>query len=186
MLFFLLFVPLIIFTGCNDEDSDNHTKNKVLMLKVDYQTFNFEGGVEYTFNQKTDSFTIDFDYIYTSDPEMITLTYSELNETLFSGTVMWNGGGEVITPLSIDPPEDFETVSSEDIIFPSRGFTQIYHPFYHSNIEYYNAWMSIQNLEKVRQFLRSNPFQKVKIFVYSSSGFGNNNIDYDYYIFIQN
>ena len=185
ILYFLLFMPLIILTGCND-DEDNNSKNKVLMLKVDYQTYEFEGGIEYTFDQKTDSFTINFDYIYYTDPELITLSYSELNETLFSGTVIWNGEGEVITPLTINPPDFFETVSGNDTVYPSRGFTQVYHTFYHENIDYSKAWMSIQKLEKVRQFLRSNPNQHVKIFVYSPSGAGNSNVNSDYYIFLQN
>jgi hypothetical protein len=185
ILYFLLVMPLIIFTSCDDPDCDDDSKNKVLMLKVDYQTYEFEGGIEYTFDQKTDSFTIDVNYIYYTDPETITLTYRELNQTLFSGTLIWNGVGEMTTPQSLHSPDYFESVSSDDVIFPSRGFTPMYAFLYEWDVEFYNVWMSIQHLEKVRKYLRSNPFQRIKVFVYTPrSGYADSNTDY--YIFIQN
>ena len=184
IFYLLLFMPLIILSGCSD-DEENNTKNKVLMLKVDYQTFNFEGGIEYTFDQKTDSFNLDVDYIYYTDTETITITYRELNEILFDGTLIWNGLGEMKTPQLLHAPEYFDTISTNDVIYPSRGFTTLKAYLYDWNADFYNVWMSIHHLKKVREYLSSNPFQQIKVFVYTPrSGYTDSNADY--YIFIQN
>lgn len=89
-----------------------------------------------------------------------------------------------IIPETIEDPDFFETVSTEDVVFPSRGFTNIF-PLYNTQIEYFNVWMSIQNLDKVRQFLSSNPNQKVQIFMYAPNYYASYSA-WDYYIFIKN
>jgi len=194
ILIFLAFIPLMILTGCNFCDCDcdcdhnhnnNNTTNKVLMLKVDYTTNNFEGGIEYVYNQQTDSFNIDVDYDPPGDFGSIRLTYHELNETLFFGTIIWMGLGEMITPESLNPPNFFDAVLTEDIVYPSNGFLNIF-PDYYTPQDYTNIWMRVQNLVKVRQFLQSNPNQQVKLFLYTPSVGMGDPLDWDWYIFIKN
>lgn len=188
ILYFLVLMPLIIFSGCDDcdcDNDDNEYQNKILMLKVNYVTFDFEGGIEYVFNQKTDSFNLDLVYFTDTLPATFFLIYKELNETLLTGTVHWDNSGEILSPRSLLSPEYFETVSTEDIVFPTNGFTNVSLSGTPGNYEYFNVWLSVQKLEKVRKFLRSNPEQKVKIFLYTPNGSYGYYHSY-YYIFIQN
>jgi hypothetical protein len=185
ILYLVAFASLFLFSGCDFDDhhhEDGH--NKVLMLKVDYNTFALEGGIEYSYEQETDSFNIDVAYIDTSDIATIKLTYKELNKTLFYGSLIWNGMGEVFFPETLDDPDEFETVLTDDVVFPSKGFIPIFNPI-NLSIDYMNLWMSVQNLEKVREFLQLNPDQKVKIFIYAPDYYNDPN-NWDYYILIHN
>jgi hypothetical protein len=98
--------------------------------------------------------------------------------------MIWDGMGEVLIPEALDDPDEFESVLTDDVVFPSRGFIPIFNQF-NNNFDYFNLWMSIQNLKKVREFLQLNPNQKVKIFLYAPD-FYNHFSNWDYYIFIQN
>jgi len=187
ILFFLVLIPLIIFSGCDDcdcNDDCNQSKNRVLMLKVNSTTYDFEGGIEYRFDQKTDSFTLDLLYDWDTLSGTFSIIYRELNETLLAGSIQYFDLGEIFTPLTLNAPEYFETVETEDIVFPTNGFTNVSSPP-NGNYEYFNVWLSIQNLQKVRQFLRSNPDQQVKFFLYRPNVSYGNYISH-YFIFIQN
>ncbi len=192
-LFFLVLMPLIIFSGCNDCDCDddcNQSKNRVLMLKVDYATNQFEEGIEYVFDQKTDSFTLDVILDWDSTSGTFLINYKEINETILFGTISLFSPGEILSPTSMHTPEYFETIDTEDILFPKNGFTMLSVSSQSVNFEAFNVWLSVQRLKKVRNFLRSNPEQKIKIFIYSPNGPYTNtpygNYLSKFFIFIQN
>ena len=92
------------------------------MLKIDYTTLNFEGVKEFVFSQQTDTFTIAGQNVNSADDNCIHLVYKELNQLLFFGTMWWEGMGELIFPDSFELPDEYETVSSDDVIFPLNGF----------------------------------------------------------------
>lgn len=192
-LFFLVLMPLIIFSGCNDCDCDDdctQSNNRVLMLKVDYATNQFEEGIEYVFDQKTDSFTLDVILDWDSTSGTFLINYKEINETLLFGTISLFSPGEILSPTSMHTPEYFETIDTEDILFPKNGFTMLSVSSQSVNFEAFNVWLSVQRLKKVRNFLRSNPEQKIKIFIYSPNGPYTNtpygNYLSKFFIFIQN
>lgn len=189
ILCFLVLIPLVIFSGCDDSDSDhhheNHAKNKVLMLKIDYNTFTLEGYKEFQFDLQTDSFTIVREYQEPSDFGYIRFIYKELNQQLFYGTMWWDGLGNVIYPTALDPIDDFESVTTNDVVFPLNGFTNLF-SYNISSMPFFNIWLNIQHLVIVRQYLDSNPNQKVYMFLYTPSvGFGDP-LEWDYYIFLKN
>lgn len=185
ILYFVAFASLFLSSGCDFDDHDHDdNKNKVLMLKVNYNSFAFEGGIEYSYDQETDSFNVEIFNIDTSDIATLKLTYREVNKTLFYGSYIWQGMGEVFIPEAFDDPDEFETVLTDDVVFPSKGFIPIFNQF-DRNIDYMNLWMSIQNLKKVREFLQLNPDQKIKIFIYAPDYYDDPN-NWDYYILIHN
>ena len=191
LCFLFVFTTLIFFTGCNDCDCDyddhhhdNTETNKVLMLKLDYSTFALEGYKEFNFNQQTDSFNIIVHYLAPVDFGYIQLIYKELNQQLFYGTEVWDGLGHIIFPEYMDPADELESVSTDDVIFPVNGFINI-HP-YSYDLPSLNVWLNIQHLEIVRQYLESNPDQKVYILRYKPSQGGGDPLDWDYYIFMRN
>jgi hypothetical protein len=194
IIYFLALIPLFIFSGCDDCDCNHNTNNdenprdtinKVLMLKVDYTTLAFEGGIEYVFNQQTDSFTIDIEYVDPGDFGSIQLTYQELNDTLFFGTIIWMGCGEMIIPEALESAGHFDSVLTDDVVSPINGLQNILVDSSPPN-SYYNIWMKVQNLVKVRQFLQSNPNQIVKLFLYTPSVGMGDPLEWDYFIFLKN
>ena len=160
-------IGLFLFVSCSSVDNfpnNSMASNKVLLLKVDYLTHTFEGGKETTFSTLTPSFTISTLYEEPMDFGNITLKYQELNETLFSGDIVWNGNGHILFPESINmySANYFETVNTNDIVYPI-GIENIFNP-YNQNYNYSPIWLAIQNLTKVRAYLSSNPNATVKLF----------------------
>jgi hypothetical protein len=180
----ILLLPIMFMIGCCSADKGS-LSNKVLLLKVDYTTNAFEGGKEFSFTKNPKSFTVINEYFAPGDFGSIKMKYSELDETLFYGTIVWNGQGKMQFPTDLQTPERFRSVSTEDIAFPSSGFQNVFNPN-NQDYDYYRVWMSVQRLEKVRQYLKSNPTSSVKIFLYTPSvGIGDPE-DWDWIIFMKN
>ncbi len=142
-------------------------ENKVLLLKVDYNTNNFEGGKEFTFANNSATFTITNQVVPPADFGSIKLTYSEINQQLFFGTIHWMGLGQITFPTNFLPANSFNVVNTfAPIPFPSSGFQNIYNP--NNQIFDYNPiWNSIAYREKVIQYRASNPNATIKIFLYT-------------------
>ncbi len=155
------------------------------MLKVDYLTNTFEGGKELGFSNTTASFTISNQYLPPSDFGSLKLKYQELNETLFEGTIIWMGLGQIYFPQNILAANQFTSVTTTDIVYPANGFQNVFNP---SNqvYDYTNAWLSVQRLVKVREYLKSNPAGSVKIFLYTPSVGIGNPAEWDWIIFMKN
>lgn len=165
-----LFLTGILF-GCNSENMDagieTNAPNQILMLKVDYTTNAFQGGTILGFRKKTDKFTIENQYVEPSDFGSIKLIYKELDRTLFEGTIHWMGLGKMTFPEKLEPANSFEFVLTKDLRYPG-GFENVFNPG-HRELDYDKAWLSVQGLVKVREFLDANPDQKAKLFLYTPS-----------------
>ncbi len=178
----LILLSVLFLIGCNSNDEYNYEEiSTVLMLKVDYSTNQFEGGTEFFFNKKTDSFTIDAKGISGGDAGNIQLLYKELNEPLFDGSYTWMGLGKMTFPKTLIPADKFDKVMTADYISPGKGFEEIF-PIEDS--EYANVWMAIQNLKIVREYLQKNPDQTVKLFLYTPSLGPGNPADHDWIIYL--
>ncbi|MDR3261018.1 MAG: hypothetical protein LBT78_04200 [Tannerella sp.] len=166
----LLFV--VSFWSC-EKDIAQSIKSNVLLLKVDYTTNTFEGGKELVFTAPSESFTITSQYIEPSDFGSIKLFYSETGETLFYGTIIWIGSGEILYPENWLLAEDFDRTLTEDFVSPRNGFEDIFNP-HDETFDYHAIWAHVQHVVKAREYLQSNPNQTVKLFLYTPSvGVGN-------------
>lgn len=163
----------------------NKTANKVLMLKVDYMTNTFEGGKEFTFAKSITAFTIIYEYKAPGDFGSIKLTYRELNEPLFDGTIIWEGLGKMIFPKNLQPASEFDAFITTDIVYPINGFRNVFNPG-NETYDYNKVWMSIQYLVKVREYLKSNPNETVKIFLYMPSVGIGNPADWYWVVYLKN
>ncbi|MCD7972202.1 MAG: hypothetical protein LUG18_05980 [Candidatus Azobacteroides sp.] len=144
-------------------------KSRVLLLKVDYTTTTFEGGTELIFKVPVDELTLEKEYVAPGDDSgYINFFYPEINEHLFFGTMVRTGLGKIKYPEDWMEAEDFEEVLTDDFIFPKSGFTDL-HKCIEINEEDFlsNVWSRVERLMKVREYLRSNPTQKVKFFLYT-------------------
>lgn len=183
----LLSLCLLCFS-CKDTTDDTYNpnlSNKVLILKVDYTTNSFEGGIEFLFSQTSNEMTIGNEYVAPGDFGSIRLKYLEIDETVFEGTIIWAGKGQMTFPTTLLPSTAFISVLTNDFISPKAGFQNVFNPS-NQTYNYMPIWSSVQHLAKVRQYLSSNPNATVKIFLYTPSvGIGNPD-DWDWYLFLKN
>ncbi len=183
----ILLLSIIGFLfGCNSDklDIDVNATSQVLMLKVDYTTHTFEGGTEFGFLKQSDNFTIINEYVEPSDFGSVKLIYKELNETLFEGTIHWMGLGEMLFPRSLQSAKDFDAVLTDDYVFPENGFENVFNP---NNVEYeyQKVWSTVQSLVKMREYLRENPKEKVKVFLYTPSVGAGDPLDWYWIIYLK-
>jgi hypothetical protein len=169
----ILFVSAFAFFACNNtiepeavEGSDSD--NQILLLKVDYTTNTFEGGKELFFTQPAETFTITSEYKEPGDFGSIKLFYSEIDEPLFYGTIIWMGCGKILYPENWLPVVDFARTITEDYVFPANGFENVFNS-YGNTLDHRIVWGAVQNVIKAREYLQSNPNQKVKLFFYQPS-----------------
>ena len=180
----LLLSLISLLLSCNSEIVDKIRTTEVLMLKVDYTTHAFEGGTEFNFSGHTDNFTIINEYVEPSDFGSVKLTYKELNETLFDGTIHWMGLGEMTFPKKLKSPKEFEFTITQDFVYPINGFENVFNP-QNQKYEYDKVWSSVQNIMKVREYLIANPEQKVKVFLYTPSVGEGDPLDWDWIVYLK-
>jgi hypothetical protein len=186
----IFFLAVGLFFSC-DNDSElsiQNETNKVILLKVDFQTNEFEGGKELEFSA-SGSFTISSTYTPPGDFGDIQLYYSELNEKIFDGTIIWSGTGETLYPEEIDLPENFVTINENLEVPESSMFEEVIYDefaYYPEDIDYSSIWNSISNLELVKNYRSTNPQGKINLFLYTPSIGVGNPADWDWYIYIKN
>lgn len=88
-------------------------------------------------------------------------------------------------PSNLKPATQFDVVLTQDFVLPSAGFEDVFNPGNHT-YDYEEVWQSVQNLVKVRAYLKSNPNSSVKLFLYTPSVGVGNPADWDWIIFIKN
>ena len=159
--------------------------NKVLILKVDYTTAVFEGGKELSFAQILPNLTVTNQYVAPADFGSIKLIYQELNETLFDGTIVWNGLGQINFPINLLSENQFEITDATNFVTPNAGFENVFNPN-NSSYNYTSIWAAVQNLVKVRHYLISNPNATIKIFLYTPSVGIGNPAEWDWILIMKN
>lgn len=184
----ILFVLLIgMFFSCGKKEINEATDN-VVLLKVDFLTSVFEGGKELIF-PRTSNFTISSSYQAPGDFGDVQLYYDEINEKLFDGTIIWMGLGERSYPEPIDLPTTF-SVLNDSLPLPDISIFEniIYaeNAYYPDIIEYQDIWNSINNLEIVSNYRKSNPTDKINLFLYTPSVGIGDPADWDWYIILNN
>ncbi len=187
----LVLIATIIYSCTNDTApvTEDET-NKVIMLKVDVLTNEFEGGKEFEFAE-SDSFTISYDYYPPGDFGGVQLFYSELNEEIFTGTIIWLGLGHRSYPEEISSPENFIIMNDslelpEASMFETILLEDYSYWYFFDTIDYTGIWNSIANLEVVNEYRNSNPEGKINLFLYTPSVGIGNPADWDWYIFMKN
>ncbi len=85
---------------------------------------------------------------------------------------------------SIIYTKDFDAVLTDDYVFPLNGFLNVFNPN-NEEYDYQRVWSAVQSLVKVRQYLKENPTQEVKLFLYSPSVGVGDPLDWDWFIYLQ-
>jgi len=166
--------PIVIVGDEDTEERDisDYPKGGVLMLMVDYTTNSFEYGNNLALSDDVSTFSISTNYKSPGDFGYIKLFYPEVNKMIFHGTIIWNGCGNVKYPENWTNAKRYTFTETTDWMYPLNGFENIgYGEFEKTTLdESHNAaWTTVQKLIVVRNYLSSNPDQKVKVLFYRPS-----------------
>ena len=171
-----------------EENPEANIENKVLLLKVDYETNAFEGGVELVFPE-ADTFTISADYNAPGDFGDITLNYEEVGQPLFMGSIIWMGTGFMVYPCAMNMPDEFVSLVSPVPMPAIDQFEKVMYDefaYYPDPINYAAVWDAIDNLVQVQAYRQSNPNAKVNLFLYTPSVGVGNPAEWDWYVILKN
>jgi hypothetical protein len=142
-------------------------------LKVDFNTYEFEGGYFTKFDYHTgyDIAGIPFTIIYNPPIDFgnILFAYSATNDTIFAADIWWMGQGQITFPDSIDEASLFTYDS-----------TILIHPFTISYINYLDeiedslfrqkadsAWLSVKKLLILDRFNEQGNIFRVGLYLYA-------------------
>ncbi|MFW6226633.1 MAG: hypothetical protein ACOC31_00865 [Bacteroidota bacterium] len=157
-------------------------KDKLLMLRIDHLTKNFEGATEIDLSQNaasTDSLPIDVHYKPPGDFGNITLLYKPSGDTVFDGSIIWMGKGQINKPDSFDPASQFVTASSPHPLPDTLNYQVIFPQPSHS-IPYDSIWYAVDDLKIVKEYARFN--KKIGLFFYTPSVGSGNPADWDWIV----
>ncbi|BAX82527.1 hypothetical protein ALGA_4236 [Labilibaculum antarcticum] len=172
-------------TSCLDDSDDvyfHEHKQSILLLQVDYTSYEFEKGTELFLHAEysdADTIPIGVDYDPPGDFGNIRLFYEPSKECIFNGSIVWAGTGHLRFPKWFYYPSQFATleipvekpVNDEfQIIFPEEG------------LEYPldSIWNAVNHLSIVSRYLESG--KKIGVFRYTPSvGVGDPN-EWDWYV----
>lgn len=174
---------ILLLSSCCKRGDDTDA-NKVLLLKVDYQTRAFEGGTELSFPGPKTPLTIQADYKAPSDFGNISLYYKERNEKIFDGSIIWMGKGQINFPYNFQSASQFDRVMTADYVSPAKGFENVFNPNQDS-LDYNPIWASVQSLMVVRDYLQNNPESKVQLFLYTPSVGVGDPADWDWILILK-
>ena len=97
---------LLLINSCGDDNELNMSNNSLILIKVDYLTYNFEGYYEIPINEidySNDSIPLSVNYFPPGDFGSIELIYNN-SISVFNGTIVWMGLGQILYPENFEKP----------------------------------------------------------------------------------
>ena len=174
-----ILICIICFIGCSNGDE----LNSIVLLQIDYVTYEFERGKELAVSaeipDQDTTLPIVFEYQSPGDFGHLKLYYEPSGQMIFYGTIIWMGTGRIIYPVNFNSSDEFpildRTIPQPDdtqfqIIFPPEDYSD----------SYSSIWNAIDDLEIVEDCMSNN--KKIGLFLYTPSvGAGDPN-EWDWFI----
>ncbi len=184
---FLFFLILSVFLiSCKKETLDPSGLKKVVLLQVDYLTYTFEGGKEFSyFENDTSTMQLPIQTFYPIPHNRLTILYTE--DTIFDGLQVLGGKGVRNFPQEIDPQiHYFRNKNSLETPIESR-FQTIFYDLGAEPIPYDSIWKNIANLRIADNYQIANNTSKIGLFLFRpSASFTSSKEDWKWYIVMKN
>ncbi|MEL6142013.1 MAG: hypothetical protein AAFU67_10380 [Bacteroidota bacterium] len=192
IFFVLITLCLFSFTACQDDDDGvpMAPTPSALLLQIDYQTLEFEGGfrfadIDYDQSVGQDSFPAEVIYNPPGDFGDLTIRLMPPNQTpdtLFFGTIIWSGTGDIQQPTPLSPASDF---AETDAIAPINSIdTFDLNPYQDpDSISLETLYDRVSNLAEVSNAL-SSPGSRLGWFWYPRSVGVGDPAEWDYYLIV--
>lgn len=191
----ILFLVLIAFlaNSCLKENLDTTNLDKIVVFKIDYKTYNFEGGKEFSYFENDNSTTVlpitTLPNIPNSGSTNGRLTVLYTNDTIFDGTMIWQGQGKVNYLTNLDSPTNYYKLDF-NVTKPADSCFQIcFYDLGAEPIKYDSIWGAISKISLVNDYRLRNSTAKIGLFLYRpSDGFPtpNQNGDWKWYVVMKN
>lgn len=202
-LFLLTALLFLSISSCLEDDDipeldDGRGGDEVVLaatlLQVDYQTLEFEQGYNYfastlPYNENFPIDAIPLEVIYNSpgdfgDLALRFIPAEGVGDTLFFGTIIWAGTGDVVLPEVFESADQFAEVPSNDFLGPPSSFFRLT-PFdvNEENATEAEIFGAVQQLQVVRDALNSDTARFGWFFYPRSVGIGDP-AEWDYYVVI--
>lgn len=176
----LLLLSIFILSCPKDNEDETGVHNSILLLRIDYITYQFEGGYEQSINgriESSDTIPIAVNYKSPGDFGNISLYYQPTNDLLFDGSIIWMGTGTIKYPETFKSSDSYPLLDNPISRPDDSKFKCI---FGVPPTDYSLIWNSISRLRIISDYLKSN--KKISLFLYTPSvGVGNPN-DWDWII----
>jgi len=194
----LLFAIGALLLGSCKKNTDSGVPSspygaKMILLKVDYQTGKFEGGKIFTYPKGSyvaDSIPVKEIAKPAGDFGNITLKYVPTSDTVFFGTVIWMGKGQMMPPKTLDDPNTFVLVQTS-VLTPDTNKVKYYGAArqlpYSPGQSFVSIWNAVAGLQVTAEAIGVN-HAKVGLFLYTPSVGIGDPADWDYYwlLYIRN
>ena len=167
----MILLLVFAFAGCelNDDDYPDHEHNNhVLLLQLNYNSLEFEGGVELGLHSPLDESTnlpIVAEHNDTGDFGYLKLSYQPLDEEIFYGSIVWNGTGYRKFPRLVY--EKYFYRLEEALDYPGDERFQILFPEEGTEFDLQGIWDSISKVRVVGEYLQSG--KNIGVFLYQRS-----------------
>ena len=160
-------IAITSFTSCEKKEEDTC---RIILLKVDYMSYTFEGGHEQTLSEKltsVDTIPISIDFKPPGDFGNISLYYNPTGELIFDGSIVWMGTGKIKYPKTFRDPYKYIRLN-DSINLPDTSKIQNIDKYIHGiQLDYPRIWDSIDDLLVISEYLKSH--KKIFFFLYQPS-----------------
>lgn len=186
----LLFALSLVLFSCLKENLDPVNLDKVVILQVDYKTYQFEGGKEFSyFEQDTSTVNLPLTPLYNSPlvgDGRLSMLYA--GDTIFDGTIMWNvDGGVKKYPENIDHQIHYLRMETKISKPDDSRFQVAFYDLGTEPIKYDSIWHDISDLQMVNRYLLNNTKAKIGLFLYRpKEGTPTNPGNWKWYVVLKN
>ena len=181
----LLVILASLFSACKPFDPPpTEEYREILLLQVDYQTRQFEGGMRYAFpdgGPLQDSIPVLMQYQAPSDIGYLRLVYTPSSTTIFEGSILYDSIGIRTIPADMQPPSGFESAENTTPIENSEVTVYWNGPGIGA-VPIQELWAAISDLSLVYSIRAKNA--KVGLFLYVPTAVGGGEESYDWYFML--
>lgn len=168
----LIVLGLFAALSCNKKEKLDPTDiKKVILLQVDYQTYQFDGGKEFSYflnDTSTVKLPVNVNFVNPVPNGRLTVKYGSSNDTLFDGTVIDPTGGKRQFPQNIDNQIHYYKLDFA-LTKPADSRFQTIYCDLATPIDYSAIWGAISKLQIVESYQQNNPTANIGIFLYRPS-----------------
>ena len=174
-------IALISLLGCsknNDDVTCQGSDNSLVLLRVDYLTYAYEGSATVPINgalSTADTIPVIVNYRPPGDFGNIKLNYQPTNDLLFDGDIIWMGKGTIAFPQSFST-----AIGPTTGMLPQPDSTVFQNIFGYYKPDYAKLWSAIGNLYITHCFRQSG--KKIGLFLYTPSVGMGNPADWDWFV----
>lgn len=170
---------IFLFVSACTENAETPQGGSLLLLEIDYTTYEFKGGKEYMYSSAIAADTVPVKTIVKPpcDYGFLIVRYERTKDTIFCGTVCYNSNaGEIEIPKAFDPVNRFAPALNPVNVIPSKSQFQLIHidELLVPN-SFTPIWNAICNLEKINTYY--DPNKKIGIFLYTPGIYGNDGVN---------